>query len=83
MQLERPVYEKGVEGFWGEIIRRTAVGAGAEATGIIGILTLIIRHSLYFLQVVKNSLSEITPRLLKAFGSKEGYRLFDDVLPTR
>lgn len=31
---------------------------------------------------VEKSLPDIVPNLLKRFSSREGYRLFDDVLPT-
>lgn len=35
------------------------------------------------LEAVDRSLGEIVPRLLKRFSSREGYKLFDDTLPTR
>ncbi|GBE81490.1 Putative uncharacterized hydrolase [Sparassis crispa] len=30
LQQEKPVYQSGATGWWGEVIRRTAVGAGAD-----------------------------------------------------
>lgn len=33
VQIERPSYAKGHEAWWGEVIRRTAVGAGASSEG--------------------------------------------------
>ncbi|RDX50118.1 HAD hydrolase subfamily IA REG-2-like protein [Lentinus brumalis] len=64
VQQEQPVYRGGAEEWWGDVIRRTAVGAGADP------------------KVVDSSLGEIVPRLLKRFSSREGYKLFDDSLPT-
>jgi len=64
VQAERPSYAQGHEAWWGEVIRRTAVGAGAPS------------------EAVEDALPEIVPRLLKRFSSKDGYRLFDDALPT-
>ncbi|PCH43537.1 HAD hydrolase IA REG-2-like protein [Wolfiporia cocos MD-104 SS10] len=64
LQVEQPAYQSGAEGWWGEVIRRTAVGAGAD-------------HN-----AVGSSLPELTRRLLHRFSSREGYRAFDDALPT-
>ncbi|EJF65084.1 HAD hydrolase subfamily IA REG-2-like protein [Dichomitus squalens LYAD-421 SS1] len=64
VQHEQPVYRGGAEEWWGDVIRRTAIGAGADA------------------QAVDGSVGEIVPRLLKRFSSREGYKLFDDTLPT-
>ncbi|RPD78291.1 HAD hydrolase subfamily IA REG-2-like protein [Lentinus tigrinus ALCF2SS1-7] len=64
VQQEQPAYRGGAEEWWGDVIRRTAVGAGADP------------------KVVDSSLGEIVPRLLKRFSSREGYKLFDDSLPT-
>ncbi|EPQ57694.1 hypothetical protein GLOTRDRAFT_38464 [Gloeophyllum trabeum ATCC 11539] len=64
LQVEKPVYENGAEGWWGEVIKRTAVGAGADP------------------QTVDKSLPEIVPKLMKRFSSREGYKAFDDSLPT-
>ncbi|KAH7925951.1 HAD-superfamily hydrolase [Leucogyrophana mollusca] len=65
VQNEKPVYrgERGAQGWWSEVIKRTAIGAGAERT------------------VVESSLSQMVPRLMDRFSSKEGYKLFDDALP--
>lgn len=30
VQTEKPAYESGAEGWWGEVITRTAIGAGAD-----------------------------------------------------
>ncbi|KAL7281252.1 hypothetical protein ACG7TL_004560 [Trametes sanguinea] len=64
VQQEQPVYRGGAQDWWGDVIRRTAVGAGADP------------------KAVDASLGEIVPRLLKRFSSREGYKLFDDSLPT-
>jgi len=64
VQKEKPAYQSGAEGWWGEVIKRTAVGAGADP------------------QVVARSLDEIVPRLLHRFSSREGYKLYDDSIPT-
>jgi len=65
LQIEKPVYRgaDGAHGWWSDVIRRTAIGAGADP------------------QAVDGSLSEIVPRLMTRFSSKEGYKLFDDSLP--
>ncbi|KAI0365621.1 HAD hydrolase subfamily IA REG-2-like protein [Pilatotrama ljubarskyi] len=64
VQQEQPVYRGGAQEWWGDVIRRTAVGAGADP------------------KAVDASLGEIVPRLLKRFSSREGYKLFDDSIPT-
>ncbi|KAI0268663.1 HAD-like domain-containing protein [Gloeopeniophorella convolvens] len=64
LQSEKPVYREGAASWWGEVISRTAVGAGADP------------------QVVERHIGEIVPSLLQRFGSREGYRLFDDTLDT-
>ncbi|KDQ21732.1 hypothetical protein BOTBODRAFT_26159 [Botryobasidium botryosum FD-172 SS1] len=66
VQTSSPVYghTKGVDGWWTEVIRKTAVGAGANPL------------------VVEEALPEVVPRLMKRFSSKEGYKLFDDVIPS-
>jgi len=46
------------------VIRRTALGAGAQPT------------------VLETSLSVIVPRLMASFSTKEGYKAFDDSLPS-
>jgi hypothetical protein len=33
VQCERPVFAGGAEGWWKDVIRKTAVGAGAHAQG--------------------------------------------------
>ncbi|CAA7271043.1 unnamed protein product [Cyclocybe aegerita] len=55
---------RGSEEKWRDIIRRTALGAGANQ------------------QALDVSLSEILPRLMERFSSKEGYKAFDDAIPT-
>ncbi|KAI0645440.1 HAD hydrolase subfamily IA REG-2-like protein [Trametes meyenii] len=64
VQREQPVYRGGAEEWWGDVIRRTAVGAGADP------------------KAVDASLGEIVPRLLARFSSRQGYKLYDDSLPT-
>ncbi|KAL1745694.1 HAD-like domain-containing protein [Schizophyllum fasciatum] len=56
-------YAKGSQTWWGEVIKRTALDAGADPRD------------------VDEHLSEIVPRLLKVFSSREGYKAFDDALP--
>ncbi|KAF8210374.1 HAD hydrolase subfamily IA REG-2-like protein [Mycena galopus ATCC 62051] len=60
LRTEKPVYGSDTSSWWSEVIRRTALGAGAEP------------------KVLEDSLPLITPRLMKAFSSKEGYKAFDD-----
>ncbi|ESK97145.1 haloacid dehalogenase-like hydrolase domain containing 3 [Moniliophthora roreri MCA 2997] len=64
LQVEKPVYEQGSQAWWGEVIRRTASGAGAN------------------IQALDTSLSDIVTSLMKRFSSREGYRAFDDAIPT-
>ncbi|KAK2463209.1 hypothetical protein APHAL10511_004864 [Amanita phalloides] len=64
LQAERPVYARGSEKWWAEIIERTALGAGADS------------HRL------QKSLPIIVPQLLKRFSSSEGYKAFEDAIPT-
>ncbi|KAF9648579.1 HAD hydrolase subfamily IA REG-2-like protein, partial [Thelephora ganbajun] len=64
VQIERPVYASGAPEWWGEVIRRTALGAGADPT------------------LVDRSMDAIIPALLGRFSSEEGYKLFDDAMPT-
>jgi len=65
MQQDKPAYQgqSGAQGWWSEVIKGTAIGAGAD------------------LKAVEASLSQIVPKLLDLFSSKEGYKLFDDTLP--
>ncbi|KAJ7901933.1 HAD-like domain-containing protein [Mycena olivaceomarginata] len=62
LRSEKPVYGNDTSSWWSEVIRRTALGAGAEP------------------KVLEKSLFLITPRLMDAFRSKEGYKAFDDSL---
>lgn len=64
VQKELPAYQHGAPLWWAEVIKRTALGAGADA------------------QRLDASLHEIVPTLLKRFSSREGYRAFEDALPT-
>lgn len=34
LQEEKPAYQHGAEGWWGEVIRRTAIGAGADPSAV-------------------------------------------------
>jgi len=63
LESEQPVYRKGSRAWWSEVIRRTALGAGADPKALDG------------------SLTKIVSRLMTRFGSKEGYRAFDDAIP--
>ncbi|KAI0081274.1 HAD hydrolase subfamily IA REG-2-like protein [Panus rudis PR-1116 ss-1] len=85
VQIEKPAYKHGAEGWWSEVIRRTAVGAGANLQGkltaasdpiqtVCGIDPRVVSLA------VDASLSKIVPRLLQRFSSREGYKLFDDTL---
>ncbi|KAJ3988495.1 HAD-like domain-containing protein [Lentinula detonsa] len=64
LQIEKPAYEQGSQSWWANVIKRTALGAGANP------------------QVLDASLGDIVPKLMKRFSSKEGYREFEDALPT-
>jgi len=64
LEREQPVYGKGSQAWWSEVIRRTALGAGASE------------------KALAVSLPKIVPSLLQRFSSREGYRAFDDALPT-
>ncbi|KAI0829620.1 HAD hydrolase subfamily IA REG-2-like protein [Trametes gibbosa] len=64
VQRAQPAYRGGAHDWWGDVIRRTAVGAGADPAA------------------VDASLGAIVPRLLARFSSREGYRLFEDAVPT-
>lgn len=33
LQIDKPAYQSGADGWWAEVIRRTAVGAGADPSG--------------------------------------------------
>lgn len=35
VQEERPVYDKGTQAWWGDVIRRAAIGAGADVRGTV------------------------------------------------
>ncbi|KAJ8486856.1 hypothetical protein ONZ45_g14534 [Pleurotus djamor] len=63
-QKEYPSYVNGTHQWWGHVIKRTALDAGADPGR------------------VDSSLDKIVPALLKRFSSKEGYKLFDDAIPT-
>ncbi|KAF9793426.1 HAD hydrolase subfamily IA REG-2-like protein [Thelephora terrestris] len=64
VQIERPAYSSGAPEWWGEVITRTALGAGADPA------------------LVEGSMHVIVPTLLKRFSSDEGYKSFDDAIPT-
>lgn len=64
VQEENPLFSVGAQAWWREVIRRTALGAGADE------------------QALKESLHEIVPALMRRFSSKEGYKVFDDAIPT-
>ena len=90
VQLERPAYisndpqsAKRVENWWGEVIRRTAIGAGADSRSKALFLPQRWRtdHRNYI--AVDEALDDIVPTLLRRFSSREGYALYNDVIPTR
>lgn len=86
IQSEKPVYQSGAEDWWGEVIKRTAVGAGAEPQGWFTFNTsykLKPENLCHRFAVVEQSLGEIVPRLLHRFASKEGYKMFDDSFSCR
>ncbi|KAL0956525.1 hypothetical protein HGRIS_002666 [Hohenbuehelia grisea] len=64
VRVERPAFVQGTSTWWGEVIRRTALGGGADE------------------QKLNQHLPEIVPALLHRFSSREGYRAYEDVLPT-
>ena len=38
LQADKPAYKDGAYAWWGEVIRRTALGAGADAKGMPALL---------------------------------------------
>ncbi|KAG0706103.1 HAD-like domain-containing protein [Suillus ampliporus] len=82
VQKDKPAYQgdSGAEGWWSEVIKRTAIGAGANPQGSS---TQSIRGTLNnnLLIAVDSSLPQIVPNLMERFSSREGYKLFDDSLP--
>lgn len=87
MQKDKPVYNSGGDAWWGEVIRMTAIGAGADLSGMFNVVDLtecgVRRYSTFVHIAVNRHIDEITPRLLRRFASKEGYKLFDDSVPCR
>lgn len=96
VQVERPAYVQGVDPWWSEVIRRTALGAGADRRGE-ATTTFIKKKSrrtpsrkwqkpiflfCFLPTALDESLTEIVPKLLKRFSSAEGYAAFEDALPT-
>ncbi|KAF9268449.1 HAD hydrolase subfamily IA REG-2-like protein [Marasmius fiardii PR-910] len=68
LQEERPAYigEKGSEGWWQEVIRRTILGSCIEVDE----------------NQLASILPQISQDLIHRFSSKEGYRAFDDTFST-
>ncbi|KIK67324.1 hypothetical protein GYMLUDRAFT_217502 [Collybiopsis luxurians FD-317 M1] len=64
LQRERPAYEQGSQIWWADVIKRTALGAGANPLALDA------------------SLQHIVPNLIKRFSSGEGYKEFEDAIPT-
>ncbi|EAU91582.1 hypothetical protein CC1G_12770 [Coprinopsis cinerea okayama7 len=64
VQKDFPAYVQGHVPWWTEVIRRTALGAGADP------------------KVVESDIETITHRLLTRFSSREGYKAFEDAIPT-
>ena len=87
LQTEKPAYHghNSAQGWWEEVIRRTAIGAGADSQGSYKHPPFYSRLQLTSTSssVVNSSLHEIVPRLMARFSSREGYKLFDDSLPVR
>jgi hypothetical protein len=87
LQAEKPAYHghNGAQGWWEEVIRQTAIGAGADPQGSYKYLTFYshLKSTSTSSSAVNSSLQEIVPRLMARFSSREGYKLFDDSLPVR
>ncbi|PPQ63497.1 hypothetical protein CVT24_005154 [Panaeolus cyanescens] len=64
VQREKPVYGGDTKQWWGDVIRRTALGAGAREAD------------------VEQNLAEIIDKLMLRFSSREGYKAFEDAIPT-
>ena len=86
VQQEQPVYRGGAQAWWGEVIRRTTTGAGADPKGVFNGAYQKANAPELNKQpctAVDACLEEIVPRLLNRFSSREGYKAFDDSLTTR
>lgn len=85
-QKDKPAYrgQLGAHGWWSEVIKRTAIGAGADPQGMVfhteNAWAVIHDRSR---AAVEAALDEIVSRLMHRFSSSEGYKLFDDALPVR
>ena len=90
LQRERPAYaaskdvskKPGAEGWWAEVIGRTAVGAGSDPTGTSFYPTRVFRSDVLALTEVEKALPVITSKLVQRFSSREGYELYADTLST-
>jgi hypothetical protein len=82
LQVERPAYAKGAEEWWAEVIRRTALGAGASSDGESVRFLICLLLLIFTCLALAKSLPEIVPTLLHRFSSKEGYAFYDDAVPT-
>ena len=87
LQREWPAYSTskdtrpGAEGWWAEVIRRTAIGAGSDPTGR-SIPREYAHPNILALTEVKKALPVITSKLMQRFSSREGYELYADTLST-
>lgn len=87
VQIERPAYSAAAgdinneksEAWWREVIRRTAIGAGAESEGNTSFCSY---NNAKAFTVVAESLPTLVPTLMKRFSSSEGYALYDDAYST-
>ncbi|KAF5354667.1 hypothetical protein D9756_005372 [Leucocoprinus leucothites] len=86
VQIESPAYVQGADAWWGEVIRRTALSAGAdergEDTGKSTTSKTIDFRLSNGTPVLDASIHKIVPKLLKRFSSGEGYAAFEDAIPT-
>lgn len=77
------MFAGGAEAWWRDVIRRTAVGAGAHPQGKRGCGPVICVLGTACRLAVDASLTAIVPRLMQRFSGSKGYKYFDDVVPTR
>jgi hypothetical protein len=87
LQTQRPAYrgEGGAEGWWAEVIKKTAVGAGGNPQGACSSCCPFSENAdtLSLRIAVNTSLPQMVSQLMARFSSREGYQLFDDVVPAR
>ncbi|PPQ97387.1 LOW QUALITY PROTEIN: hypothetical protein CVT26_006621 [Gymnopilus dilepis] len=83
IQKKHPSYEKGARNWWREVIRRTAVDAGAnEQRKALGLTTSSSPLTTQAANSPLNAhLDEIVDTLMTRFSSRAGYKAFDDAIP--